>query len=178
MHRKLAAVFLLMLVLLLSVGSLAFAQGDAADADPLLPYGGNTDDLAHPLGKQQRALRQTALQQRLLGVEAPGGVMQLGPGQYVELEREDADLILTILGEFGNRVHPNFGGATGPRFWFTTTPNLEKLLRRFPLEAGVSPGFRGMDDAASAAIADAARKAVARLALKGEGRVADRRRGS
>jgi ATP-dependent helicase/nuclease subunit A len=49
----------------------------------------------------------------------------------------------------------------------------EKLLRRFPLEAGVSPGFRVMDDAASAAIADAARKAVARHALKGEGLVAE-----
>lgn len=49
----------------------------------------------------------------------------------------------------------------------------EKLLRRFPLEAGVSPGFRVMDDAAAAAIADAARKAVARHALAGEGRVAE-----
>jgi ATP-dependent helicase/nuclease subunit A len=49
----------------------------------------------------------------------------------------------------------------------------EKLLRRFPLEAGVSPGFRVMDDAASAAIADAARKAVARHALKGAGLVAE-----
>jgi ATP-dependent helicase/nuclease subunit A len=49
----------------------------------------------------------------------------------------------------------------------------EKLLRRFPLEAGVSPGFRVMDDAASAAIADAARKGVARVALKGEGRIAE-----
>jgi ATP-dependent helicase/nuclease subunit A len=49
----------------------------------------------------------------------------------------------------------------------------EKLLRRFPLEAGVSPGFRVMDDAAAAAIADAARKAVARHALIGEGRVAE-----
>lgn len=48
----------------------------------------------------------------------------------------------------------------------------EKLLRRFPLEAGVSPGFRVMDDAASAAVADAARKAVARHALRGEGSVA------
>jgi ATP-dependent helicase/nuclease subunit A len=48
----------------------------------------------------------------------------------------------------------------------------EKLLRRFPLEAGVSPGFRVMDDAAAAAIADAARKAVARHALS-EGRVAE-----
>ena len=49
----------------------------------------------------------------------------------------------------------------------------EKLLRRFPLEAGVSPGFRVMDDAAAAAIADAARKAVAGHALVGQGRVAE-----
>ena len=49
----------------------------------------------------------------------------------------------------------------------------EKLLRRFPLEAGVSPGFRVMDDAAAAAIADAARKGVARHALSGEGLVAE-----
>ena len=37
----------------------------------------------------------------------------------------------------------------------------EKLLRRFPLEAGVSPGFRVMDDAAAAAVAAAARRRVA-----------------
>ena len=37
----------------------------------------------------------------------------------------------------------------------------EKLLRRFPLEAGVSPGFTVMDDQAGAAIARAARRAVA-----------------
>ena len=49
----------------------------------------------------------------------------------------------------------------------------EKLLRRFPLEAGVSPGFRVMDDAAAAAIADAARKAVARHALDRRGPVAE-----
>lgn len=48
----------------------------------------------------------------------------------------------------------------------------EKLLRRFPLEAGVSPGFRVMDDSASAAVADAARKAVARHALRGDSVVA------
>jgi len=49
----------------------------------------------------------------------------------------------------------------------------EKLLRRFPLEAGVSPGFTVMDDAASAAVADAARKGVARYALAGDGPVAE-----
>jgi len=48
----------------------------------------------------------------------------------------------------------------------------EKLLRRFPLEAGVSPGFRVMDDAASAAVAAAARAFVADYALRTTGEVA------
>lgn len=49
----------------------------------------------------------------------------------------------------------------------------EKLLRRFPLEAGVSPAFRVMDDAASAAVAEAAKRAVARHAMAGEGALAE-----
>jgi ATP-dependent helicase/nuclease subunit A len=49
----------------------------------------------------------------------------------------------------------------------------EKLLRRFPIEAGVSPGFQVMDDATAAAVAAAARAGVARHALAGEGAVAE-----
>jgi len=49
----------------------------------------------------------------------------------------------------------------------------EKLLRRFPLEARVSPGFTVMDDAASALIAAEARAAVAHHALDNEGALAD-----
>ncbi|HKR87375.1 MAG TPA: double-strand break repair helicase AddA, partial [Phenylobacterium sp.] len=49
----------------------------------------------------------------------------------------------------------------------------EKLLRRFPLEAGVSPGFRVMDDAVSAAVAAAARAAVAERAMHGAGPLAE-----
>lgn len=49
----------------------------------------------------------------------------------------------------------------------------EKLLRRFPLEAGISPGFRVMDDPASAAVAHAARKLVARHAVTAADAVAD-----
>lgn len=49
----------------------------------------------------------------------------------------------------------------------------EKLLRRFPLEARVSPGFTVMDDAAAAWIAAEARAAVARHAYEVEGAVAD-----
>jgi ATP-dependent helicase/nuclease subunit A len=43
----------------------------------------------------------------------------------------------------------------------------EKLLRRFPLEAGVSPGFTVVDDAAAAQISADARDEVARLAALG-----------
>ncbi|MFL5298257.1 MAG: double-strand break repair helicase AddA [Phenylobacterium sp.] len=41
----------------------------------------------------------------------------------------------------------------------------EKLLTRFPIEAGISPAFKVMDDAGSAAVAAAARRAVARHAM-------------
>ncbi len=41
----------------------------------------------------------------------------------------------------------------------------EKLLRRFPLEAGVSPGFQVLEDAAAAEVSRRAREAVAAAAL-------------
>ena len=49
----------------------------------------------------------------------------------------------------------------------------EKLLRRFPLEAGVSPGFRVMDDAAIAEVAAEARETVAQMAMAGQAQVAE-----
>jgi ATP-dependent helicase/nuclease subunit A len=49
----------------------------------------------------------------------------------------------------------------------------EKLLKRFPIEAGVSPGFAVMDDAASAAVAAQAKADVARHALTGDGAVSE-----
>ncbi|WP_174301808.1 double-strand break repair helicase AddA [Caulobacter sp. S45] len=48
----------------------------------------------------------------------------------------------------------------------------EKLLRRFPLEAGVSPGFKVMDDAAAAEVGDEARDALARVSMAGQAQVA------
>lgn len=49
----------------------------------------------------------------------------------------------------------------------------EKLLRRFPVEAGVSPTFKVMDDQASALIAAEARADVARRALEAGDLVTD-----
>ena len=118
MHRKLLVVFLLTFVLLLSVSAVALgAPALQGDFEPVenLPYSvGRQDDVTHPLGKELRANRQVALQQRLRGIGA-GAVQQLGPGEYVQLELETEDLIFTILGEFGNEAHPATGGAPGPR---------------------------------------------------------------
>ena len=47
----------------------------------------------------------------------------------------------------------------------------EKLLRRFPLEAGISPGFVVLEDAAAQAVSSQAREALARYAA-GEGPLA------
>lgn len=43
----------------------------------------------------------------------------------------------------------------------------EQLLRRFPIEAGVSPGFRVIDDAEAANVSAIAREAMARASLAG-----------
>ena len=43
----------------------------------------------------------------------------------------------------------------------------EQLLRRFPIEAGVSPGFRVIDDAEAAAVSAIAREAMAHASLSG-----------
>jgi ATP-dependent helicase/nuclease subunit A len=43
----------------------------------------------------------------------------------------------------------------------------EQLLRRFPIEAGVSPGFRVIDDTEAAAVSAIAREALARASLSG-----------
>ncbi|MCA6223722.1 MAG: double-strand break repair helicase AddA [Phenylobacterium sp.] len=45
----------------------------------------------------------------------------------------------------------------------------EKLLRRFPLEAGISPGFEVLDDLAASQLKRGARTALARRALDAEG---------
>ena len=49
----------------------------------------------------------------------------------------------------------------------------EKLLKRFPLEAAVSPGFKVMDDRDAAEIAGEARAEVAEMALLSQGVLAD-----
>ena len=101
------------LVLSIGVGVSVAASSQTSASDPGDVTG--TDNLSHPLGEKQNALRQVALEKVAKG-EIPKGtkVGQVAKGQYVELAREGEDSILTILGEFGNQINPATGGTPGP----------------------------------------------------------------
>ena len=114
MRKRFLALLTGALVLVLSAGvGLSVAGTTASSTDPAT-FGG-TDNLSHPLGEKQEALRQVALQKVAKG-EIPAGtkVGKVAKGQYVELSREGEDSILTILGEFGDQIHPVTGGTAGP----------------------------------------------------------------
>src|SRR6188472_1525139 len=114
MRKRFLALLTGALVLVLSVGvGLSVAGTTASGADPA-SFGG-TDNLSHPLGEKQEALRQVALQKVAKG-EIPKGtkVGKVAKGQYVELAREGEDSIFTVLGQFGNQINTTYGGAAGP----------------------------------------------------------------
>ncbi len=93
----------------------------------------------------------------------------------------DADLAETLSELTGKRVYPDDREALSEaRRLFAKaleTPGglkiqtihafCERLLRRFPLEAGIAPTFKVVDDAAAASIAAAARAEVAHAVLAG-----------
>jgi immune inhibitor A len=102
------------------IASPAAAQSLADSLDPaVLAVGagkdGNRkgDDRRHPLGDRQRALRQQALQQKVVG-KAPGKVHEVAKGQFVELAREGEDRVWAVVGQFGTQIHPVLGGTPGP----------------------------------------------------------------
>ncbi|TFG59065.1 MAG: M6 family metalloprotease domain-containing protein, partial [Nitrospirales bacterium] len=74
---------------------------------------GSGDSYVHPLGKKQNALKQKALEAKVMGL-ASGKVHEVAKGQYVELEREGEDLIWTVLAEFGDDPFYDPPGLPGP----------------------------------------------------------------
>src|SRR5512137_1838805 len=62
------------------------------------------DDLPHPLGEKQRALKASALEARLNG-KAYGRTHEVARGQFVELAREGQGMVWTVLGEFADLHH-------------------------------------------------------------------------
>jgi immune inhibitor A len=86
-------------------------EGDVVEAPAAKEIHG--DDIPHPLGEEQRALREKALQDKLAG-KAVGKVHEVAKGQFVELELAKTDKIFVVLAEFGNTVTTNYGGQPGP----------------------------------------------------------------
>jgi immune inhibitor A len=89
---------------------------DVGEAGEILDIGADTDNPSHPLGEEQAALKQIAVEQKLAG-KTNGPVAEVAKGQFVELEREGEDSILTVIGEFGPLDHPApilYSGVPGP----------------------------------------------------------------
>ncbi|MBJ7484828.1 UvrD-helicase domain-containing protein, partial [Brevundimonas sp.] len=91
---------------------------------------------------------------------------------------DDRDLEQNLADLVGGRPDPDLSKARRLFAKALETPGglkiqtlhafCEKLLRRFPLEAGVTPGFTVLEDQAAAALSHSAREELAREVLKDE----------
>jgi immune inhibitor A len=109
--------FALLGILALLVGIMPGAASAAPiDSDEPIPIGADNDNPSHPLGEKQAALKAKGFEAKISG-KTRGKVHEVARGQFVELEREGEDTIWTILGDFGNTVHPNplLSGTPGPQ---------------------------------------------------------------
>jgi immune inhibitor A len=110
-RKKLAIFAAVALLMSLTSGAVAAKTNRQADKH------WHSDNMHSPLGDKQAALKQKAQEKVLKGQATPKGdnmVVKVGKGQFVELAFEGEDQILTLLGEFGDTIHPSYGGDPGP----------------------------------------------------------------
>jgi immune inhibitor A len=100
------------------------------------------DDRLDPKTQEQRALRQQAVQAKLMG-KAHGKTHEVARGQFVELEREGEDPVWTVIGEFGDFSHNNI--VEPDRNYDNTTLWTEDFSRDYYLDLLFAEG----DDANS-----------------------------
>jgi len=114
---RLALVALMLFTTLLSSAAFAGPSATPSQAPGRGEAKPKKDDLKHPLGARQRALRQVGFEKLLRGQAVGRGnnrVVEVARGQYVELARQGEESIWTVLGEFGTAVNRTYGGAPGP----------------------------------------------------------------
>ena len=112
--RKLLVAGATIAIMLTSVGAVSAAK---PLTPPREPDAAPVDNLPHPLGSEQAALRQEGMQMVLNGERTKhgrNGVVRVKKGHFVELDREGEDTIWTVLAEFGDTVNPTYGGTAGP----------------------------------------------------------------
>ena len=117
MKAKWFSTLLVVMMLVVAVVPIAgAAPAYANQTEEILYVGGDTDTPYHPLGAEKKALEAKGFEAKVNG-KASGPVAEVAKGQFVELEREGEDSILTVLGEFGPLDHPApilFSGVPGP----------------------------------------------------------------
>jgi len=116
--------------------SVALAAPPAKDLDA--GHGKGGDDRSHPLGKKLRALRERALQDKIMG-KTSGKVQEVAKGQYVELAREGEDPVWTVFGEFGDFPHNNI--AEPDRNYDNTTNWIPDFNRDHYLDLLFAEGY-------------------------------------
>ncbi|RMI37564.1 M6 family metalloprotease domain-containing protein [Streptomyces triticirhizae] len=87
-------------------------------------------ELENPLAEKREAQRQQAFQRLIAGESSPrtlGGseVVELSEGEFVEVATTGTDKIFTVLVEFGDEIHPDYGGTPGPRVNEIAEPDRE-----------------------------------------------------
>ncbi|HEY3310932.1 MAG TPA: immune inhibitor A domain-containing protein [Anaerolineales bacterium] len=112
MKTRFFSLFMIVVMLALAIVPSASAA-PAFDEGDDLSISANSDNPSQPLGDEQAAANAIGFEAKLNG-KASGKTHQVAKGQYVELAREGEDKIFTILGEFGNQIHPAYGGTAGP----------------------------------------------------------------
>lgn len=81
-----------------------------------------SDYLKSPQSARRDALRKEAFHAQLQG-KASGEIYTNAEGKSAELKVTGTDLIWTVLGEFGNKVDPTYGGHEGPKHNQIKEPN-------------------------------------------------------
>jgi len=103
MRKKILSVLVIVSMLALVLPAIAGGATVASKAGAEVPMKVRPDHKSHPMGEKVAALKQTAFEKRLkekVTGKPDRSVVEVAEGQFVKLELEGEDPVLTMLGEF------------------------------------------------------------------------------
>ena len=112
MKAKWFSTILVLALLVISFVPAAGAAPVAEDDGPIF-VGKGDDNLSHPLGDARSALKAKAMEAKLLG-KATGPSYEVSRGQFAEVDPQVNERVFVIVAEFGDSIHPTYGGEPGP----------------------------------------------------------------